>query len=324
MIKHRLALLVVVCLPGCSSAYLSTVGAYGETASDALDVLSGASDISASLCHKRAELDYLFKRMSANTLNDKVLSWANYESTVTSELVTSGATPQTWKQHCDYIVLKDEVIANAMIVLAAYSSQLAHVAAHDDELGADVTSLADNTSALVSKLGAPDSTSGVLKSLSAPLSSLVGIIVDKYTSGQVASIVRQADPHVKLLLTGVQKYLVAVSLEVDDAQHQLDDVLGAVDIRLNQSVGGAVPGPADLFTVVNWAEHWRADVASTRSALMSAAAAVKTLSDAHEKLRVADGSNDAPELEHVLRSITLVLKNIQAVRAAAGGTGGEQ
>lgn len=303
----RIALSILAgALVGCGSPYLKTASKFSDTASQSVTALQSASGFRSQLCHLAARYAY-----TAARIEGPVMDSSHHRTPIDSfETTLIFGETTTWAGKCAAPKKSDELVDNSLTALGAYATSLGKVA-EDDFPGKNITDLGTDSSALAKALSDKSKASVIAASLSAPISSLAEAIGDHYKKKAVASIVAKSHNSVMALIAGIDNYLGVVKDEESaDARKSLHAALLAED--------GAVQ-PSEVIRYVEIATRWSSQIDDIDHAIASTRDVLKKLGDAETKLHDAAGKDDAPQLADVLRDLSTVIDDVQAVRAAING-----
>ena len=319
-------LLVLLVLAGCgSSAYLTASGNFATAMDNSVSTLRSMKGLNTQLCEQRAQLDYLFHRITKQNFFEikdgkpEYLYWSDYTAKFKYEVPKADGTSekQTWETHCNQVTTADAVVDKVLGGLSAYANALKIVSTKDFS-GKDVTSLAADANKLAGQLGAPSKATGIAGALANPLGQLSGVLLATYAKEEVNKVVKEADPSVTNILDGISKYIDALMAEESDAEDLMRNTIKAADARLS---GDSM----ELLQFNELASRWVSDLQSKKNAQQTLSGALKKLRTAETALLTAGEQphpDKAKELETVLGNAIIVIGDIQALNNAIQGKGG--
>jgi uncharacterized protein YeaO (DUF488 family) len=325
---YAYVLIALLTLVGCGpSPYLKASGDFATAMDNSVSTLRGMEDLNSQLCQQRAQLDYLFHRLTNTNYKDTTkdgkpvyLYWANYAAKFEYEVPQSDGSfkKQSWETHCNQVKIADAVVDKALSGLTAYANALKTVSTKDFS-GTGVKSLADDATNLAGKLGAPSKATDIAKTLANPLGQLSGALLQKYAEHKAAEVVKAADAGVTEILDGVGKYIDALLEEELATDHDMRDYLNATDKGLT--------GSMEILQFSDLASRWMNDLQAKKDTQQKLAGVLKKLQKAEVALATAgkqEKPDTAAELKTVLENASIVISDIQALNNAMQGKGGNK
>jgi hypothetical protein len=312
----RVAAIMVVTVfgAGCTglTRYEQSAAQLGEAATLGASAARGALGGAREACRMRAWLHAVSDRFErpGYPLGTDPLA-------VSSGVARAGGGTLTWGEYCSTLASQDEAVLTALSALEAYAAALKAVAAQPAALDTTlVTALATDVDGLAAAVGG---SSTAVQAVSAPAGELARVVLEVVRTRRLRDAVRAGEGPLERLLAGLDAYLDAAVLELQDARSLAVAVTREADAAIPvRSPGGRVPPelPGQALALYEFSRVELARLDAAEAQLAATRKLLGALREAHGKLAqgARAGSSEVEVSRYVAGKLGEIVSQVIVLR----------